>query len=115
MNAIARRSKTARALAPMPIKSATTVSNHTLRSTVKSRNADGLDFIGNSFRQGFEHVRECASKPLPVAVPDRSIRAHDRLQVDPELARPCASLVKSLSAGQPCPRLAPAALRAPIG
>src|SRR5579863_3153919 len=49
---MARSSNTARPAAPVPMTSATTVSSHTRRSTVKSRNADGLDLIEPSSNHG---------------------------------------------------------------
>src|SRR5664279_3655925 len=113
MSAIALRSRTAKTAAPIPINSATPLSSHTLRFTVKSRSADGCDLIGSSSQQSLVRPFQSASRPLRGAVPSLSALAHDLLRAYPGPARPCVSLLESPAAGQQYLRFAPATLRAP--
>src|ERR1035438_1413196 len=113
MSAIARRSRTAKTAAPIPIKSATPLSSHTLRFTVKSRSADGCDLIGSSSQQNLARPSQCASIPSLGAGPSLSALVHGLPPAYSGPTRPFASLLESPAAGQQYLRFAPADLRAP--
>ena len=101
-----------RAAAPVPITSATPVSSHTRRSTVKSRKAEGRDLIGPPRQRDRAHESLCAPKPVQAVAPARLAPAHDPLSTGQEPACLCASLAKSLASYPRGPQCVPAGLRA---
>src|SRR5664280_519186 len=105
---------TAKAAAPVPITSATPVSSHTLRSTVKSRNADGREIIEPPRQCHCAHAVRYAPSPMPIAVPVRSTLAHDCPLACPEPACLCESLAILPAVCRLCPMFSPAGLRVPI-